>query len=256
MVQASDPTKDSTGNHGYSLELGIGDTFSVPLPSFLSDIGNEITGKNPYTPEKYATVAFDPSTYALGTQGADQYSPLAEAAQQRRGPTFSPELMRMLTVAAEGSAPSAAQLQGQQQLDTILKNQLAARGADRGGRTGASARLLNESATAARLGSSAEAAQLRASEMAQARGLLSQVQGQQMSSDLSQAELNDAMTKYYMTQGYTLDEANRQAQITAANLQATIGLTERGHNTEALGAGLSAGGALVSGVGKMVAGGA
>lgn len=205
--------------------------------------------------------AFAEATGQLSSTFQDLYGARAQAAAGRAGAVLDPRIMEMLYGAASGQVPSAAEQQMRSGLDQILASQMAARASQRGGRVGATGRLVSEQAAAAQQGVAGQTAQLRAQEQAAAQQLLAQAGQANLQAEVAQRQMNDAMVQNFLRLGHSIDEANRMADMQMAQLQANVSL---GHGQMTsmnpfsgggggLGGIFQGAGSLVSGVGALVA---
>ena len=171
-----------------------------------------------------------PDTGRLGYENQNKYNEMAAGAGARQSPGMQvdPAMMEALKKAATGAYPSQAEIQQRQALDSMLAQELALRASGRGSNIGAANRLASRNAMNAKLGIASQQAALRADETARARDAWSTAEMQRAAGQAQmygdQQARNDAMVQYYITQGYTMDEADRMAKMTMAAKQADLGL--------------------------------
>lgn len=195
---------------------------------------------------------------------------------------------------AAGEGPSAAGMQLQRGLEAARKQQLAQAAASSGANRALAQRTAAQNIGTMSQDASAQAAMLRAQEQQAAQQQLGQLTGQARAQDIGvagqdanlqqqamlqqgafnqqtnmanlqaqmqQQGMNDAMTQYYMSQGFTRDQAQQQAaaqqqMLEAQNYQAQLGALSGAYGSDKqmqgqmLGGLFSAGGAAVGGLAK------
>jgi hypothetical protein len=217
---------------------------------------NDLTGvmapvQNQFQAQTYQA---DPNAFKIGNESTQQFDAMGQAAQGRDAASMQAaqinmgpqnqvrgqqsQLGSMLMQQAQGQGPSVAQLQLQRGLGQAIASQRAQAASARGISPGLAQRLASQGIAQAQSQTNADAAQLRAGEMMQARGALgSMLAGQRgqdqgiaaqqaglqqganqanLGASMQQQGMNDQMTQYYTSQGFSRDQA---AQMAAAQLQ-------------------------------------
>lgn len=208
---------------------------------------------------QYQAQAYDPNTAAgrIGYESQRRYGQAAQDAQGRQAAQMQAaragasefrggqaDFMGELQRRAMGQGPSVAQLQLQQGLD---QNIAAAKAMQAGSSNPALAQRSAVNAMAQAQGAAnQQMAQLRASEMMQAgnqyMGALGQARGQDQSlalanagfqqganqqnlgAQMQQQQMNDQMTQYYISQGFSEDQARQKAAMELEQMRGTQAL--------------------------------
>lgn len=155
----------------------------------------------------------DPAAFQLSNQYTNQYGLGGGMADQYNNRQINPEMQNMLMAAANGSVPSAAQIQMQQGLQSAQ--------AQAGGMATANANL--NPMLGQRMGMQAQSnialqgigqmSALRANEQNAARGQAAQWL-------MQQRQQNDQMVQYFQSLGYSMDEAQMKANMALAQTNA------------------------------------
>lgn len=149
---------------------------------------------------------FTPSSFQLGNQYQQQYGLGGGMADQYQNRQINPELQAMLFAQANGSAPSAAQIQMQ---EGLRRGQAQALGSAFSNQNVAPAMAMRQALMAQNqmgLQTNSQMAALRAQEQAAGQQALS-------SYLLNQQAQNDNMVRYFQSLGYTADEAQMKANM-------------------------------------------
>lgn len=200
----------------------------------------------------------NPNDFKMGSSATDKYGAIGAGYADRQ---VDPATEAMLMAQANGTAPSAAQLQMQ---ESLRRNQAMAMGLA-GSNANVSPALAQRQAMQAQaqmgMQTAQQTAQMRAQEQAHGQEMLANYQ-------LNQQNQNDQMIRYFQSLGYSIDEAQLKAKMALSGAQMQSAGATADRNTQLLGTALSVGGTVLGGMyggpmgaaaggaaGKMVAGG-
>lgn len=181
--------------------------------------------------------AVDTGAFKQQDQYTSQFDQAALEAQQRQAAQMDQgqsaemragqqDLINMLGARARGEGPSIAEMQLRQGTDRTIAGAQALAASQAGVNPALALRGTQAAATQANLQTSQQQALLRAQEMEAARGQLGQQLGavrgqdigvaqQNLAAQMQQQQMNDAYASQLMEQGFSRDEANRQASMAA-----------------------------------------
>ena len=123
------------------------------------------------------------------------------------------QYLAALLAQAQGQGPSVALDTFQTSKDQALKSAMAFSNSATGPSAAAARRGAQFQMGDIVQGAARDAAAIRASEMARAGQMFTGLSGEMRTADIQNAQLNDQMVQYFMSQGLTLDQAQWQAQM-------------------------------------------
>lgn len=185
-----------------------------------------------------------------GSAGAAGNSNILNGADQQAARDQQNQLIQMLMAQANGTGPSVAQQQLKQATDRNVNQTMGMMASQRGAGAGASAYQAANAGGQAGQQMASDSATLRLQEQMQAQqalgGIVGGMRGQDQSwqtTALQQKQMNDQMVQFYTSQGMSIEQANRQAQIDEQKLKMQA---YQGGGGSGGGSGLSAIGSLVA----------
>lgn len=197
-------SKDEEGNTQYASGGDMATEWLTGKAAFDDVNGMEVT---PITAVGFDTsIHFDPSLQGYGADWMSGFDWMANQVGVRK---IDPLAYAMLLAQANGTAPSAAQLQLQAGLDRqqMMAQSLAASNPNIS--PALAQRLAGQQMADMTTQTNQQAAILRAQEQAQAQQAFAEY-------GLKQQSINDAMAQFYMQQGFSRDEAEMLAAKDAA----------------------------------------
>lgn len=141
-------------------------------------------------------------------------------------------LIHQMEQQASGEAPSAAEMQMRQGIDSSVAASLAASRSARGGNVGAQRAAQQAQANQMNVKGAGMMAQVRAQEQARAQQLLGQTISAAQSARLAQTGQNDAMVQYYTSLGLSADESDRRAEMDRLGYAQAQDLGEKGYEVQ------------------------
>jgi hypothetical protein len=196
-VAASDggiaaPQVDSSGNNVYSDPQAAAQTTAAKVQG-VGQIGGPTISSTTIAPAAQITAAqVAPTAGATAGQVTAAQLNTDPQAQFRQG---QQDLVSQLQSAAKGDVPSAAEIQGRQQMDQAAQQQLALVGMNHGRGAGAALRTAGRTIAGLDQTAAGQAAQLRAGEMATARGQLGTALDAARGTDVSLASKQADLTQ-------------------------------------------------------------
>lgn len=208
---------------GKSAAESAEDAYNMAVGNAMSMTKNEVGGEKSLDqigidPTAYNQVGYDENKTALAAQ-------LAAAQEQQSGMNAQQQgLIDMLRMQAEGGGPSVAQQQLIAGRDAAIRAAAAQAASTPGLAPGLAARQAGLSAENLQASTNAQMAQLRAQEMQSAQQGLGQALTQAQQAQITQEQL----VQQFLQMGYSLDEAQTQAQLAYQELLMTKYQTDRG----------------------------
>lgn len=172
--------------------------------------------------------------FHLGNAGEQQFGAVADTYANRQ---IDPAVQQMLLAQANGSAPSAAQIQME---DSLRRNQAMAHGLAYSNANISPAqaqRMAMQSQSQMGLQSQAQFGAMRAQEQAQGQQMLANYQ-------LNQQSQNDQMVQYFHSLGFSRDEAVLKAQMAMAGMAQQNNQANQDWKHQLLATGLTVGGGV------------
>ncbi len=221
MPDPYDPTKNPDLNPNPTGSGGYADADKKAAQFYTSSNGGQYS--KPFIGgTRMANNLYGPNGAAFGPISSDRYFQAAQDVGNRSNDPLQQQqnsYIQMLQAQASGQGPSAAQAQLRSATDQNVASAMGMAASGRGpGAAGAGYQAANLGAAANQQAAN-QSAIIRAQEMQSATqqlgGAMAGVRGQNM----NEQQQRDSMVKFYMQQGASADQANRQASMDLEKLR-------------------------------------